>query len=567
MNTINTNSSILLPVGITLNGKYTVTKQLLSKQFGNLYVANNTKLKENVLIKELYVINISKRSSDNKSIDIEDCYAEIYEEYKEKFNDEAICLRQVNNPHVIKIIDLFSENNTCYCVMEFTEGELLSQKMTRKNDVLGETEALSYLTQMIEGLNSMHNSGIWHLDINPSNILLDNNGQIKFIDFGHCKLVDNEATVVASSNHDPLELQSLDINNIGPWTDFYQLGSTLYNLMTGKIPPSSRDVNEATTSLYKFPSNVSKKTQRLILWMMTPNIFRRPQDIGEIKDFLYGIQSISQIGQNENANSSPNTDSYLKKSNKNQNNDDEDNDGLSNKTLKAMQIFIFLSVILFLGFLAYKFLYDKDDDKDKEKNVVNLVKEKTTEGVEETSYSLSATDSLELALKADSINKKNENTASEKIIQEKKKDEDMLNDTKGEQGENSEINNTDVLHQNTSINVVESSVTESTPETNNKTSEKELLQKNDENNNVLPDKAITKEIKAVEQAPQKFNIVVGSFESKDNADARANELRAKGFSVSVKHLESNKMFRVVVQGVDEYSKNKIKETYSDAWTE
>ena len=229
----------LLPAGSLLNGKYKILKQLSSRALGNLYLANDTKFRENVLIKELFVQNISKREEGGMEILIDESCQEIYNEYLDRFNEEARALRQISNGHIAKVTDLFSENNTSYYVMENVEGELLSQRMMRKNKPFAEAEVISYLTQMLDGLNAMHSQGFWHLDITPSSIVVDDNGHIKFLEYGHCKLVDNESTIVADTNHDPMELQALDENNIGPWTDYYSLGATLYNLLTGKRPPAA----------------------------------------------------------------------------------------------------------------------------------------------------------------------------------------------------------------------------------------------------------------------------------------------------------------------------------------
>ena len=555
-------TAILLPIGTKLNGKYTIIKHLASRQFGNIYIANNSKLRENVLIKELFIKNISQRAIDGLLIEINNKYDSIYSDYLDKFNEEARCLRQINNPHVIHVIDLFSENNTSYYVMDYVEGEFLSNKMTRRNDVFSESETISYLTQMLDGLNAMHTQGVWHLDITPSNTIVDNNGQIIFMEFGHCKLVDNESTIISTTNHDPIELQSFDTNNIGPWTDFFQLGATLYNVLSGKIPPSSSDINEATTSLYKFPANVSKKTQRLILWMMTPNIFRRPQDIGEIKDFLYGTQALSQI-QNENGNID-NRKSKIKKT------DDEDSDGLGNKTLKAMQIFIFLSVLLLLGFLAYKFFFNDEEKKEEEKNNVNLVKEKPEENLNATASGNPGSNNNAISL-ADSVNKTTENNTSETSSEDRKDKKD-----------NEHIKTEEVLPEITDKDnnvplTSESATQDKKPTSENTSSQLEKLQTEDvpqtkaettqtQNSNTQSDQKQSVQSTS-ETTPQKFNVVAGSFGTKENADVRANELKSKGFNATVKYMDSNKMYRVVITNVDEQTKNRIKESYADAWTE
>ena len=337
-------------------------------------MANDLKFRENVLIKELFIQDISRRNSDGLSVDVKKGFVEIYEEYIDKFNEEARMLRQFHNDHIINVRDLFNENNTSYYVMDYVEGELLADKMVRLNKTLSESETLSYLNQLLEGLSAMHSQGFWHLDITPSSIMVNNEGVVKFLEYGHCKLVNNESTIIADQNHDPMELQSNDEANIGPWTDFYALGATLYNLLTGKRPPAASEVNEATKSLYHFPTSVSKKMQRLILWMMSPNIFRRPQDINEVNEFLYGINMTGKedktFQKNLNNVSGKSASSVVHNIQNDTEDDDEedddDEDGLGNKALKAMQIFLFLAAVGVLGYFAYRMFAGGERQKSKD---------------------------------------------------------------------------------------------------------------------------------------------------------------------------------------------------------
>ena len=602
--TVNTETPKMLSEGVVLNGKYKILKQLSNRALGNIYLANDTKFRENVLIKELFVQNISNRSSDDVSVDVDDTCKDIYNEYIDRFNEEARLLRQLDNEHIAKVTDLFSENNTCYYVMENIEGELLSNKMMRRNKSLTESETLSYLTQMLDGLNAMHSHGFWHLDITPSNIIVDDNGHIMFLEFGHCKLVDNESTIVADTNHDPMELQALDENNIGPWTDYYSLGATLYNLLTGKRPPAAAEVNEATTNLYHFPTSVSKKMQRLVLWMMTPNIFRRPQDINEINDFLYGITGANSNDKTFQKNLSV-ANPPLSKGNKKKpltvggavndsdtdETEEEDEDGLSNKTLKAMQIFIFLAIIGLLGYFAYKALFSLDgSQKHTAKNSMTIKKEesKTASNVDNRSEVdvLSITNEEEEAKKKEEEKKKLEEKKEEerklaesKVSEEEKKKEDKnKTENKTENKEKTEENNTT------------DSKSESKNENNNssiqtQTSDAESVNSREDRKNDTPilnqdktsqeqtkpssknDKTNANNIPQNEPASPKYNVIVGSFGSQENANNRVSELKSQGYNATIRYSESNKMYRVVVLGSDESTKDKLKAKYSDAWVE
>ena len=80
------------------------------------------------------------------------------------------------------------------------------------------------------------------------------------------------------------------------------------------------------------------------------------------------------------------------------------------------------------------------------------------------------------------------------------------------------------------------------------------------------------EIPKTNNAPQpeqkkKYNVIVGSFSSEENANNRVAELKSQGYSASIRFIESNKMYRVVVAGADESTRDKLKARYSDAWAE
>lgn len=588
--TVNNDIQKLLPVGTVLNGKYKILKQLSSRALGNLYLANDTKFRENVLIKELFVQNISKRTGERLDVTVDDSCTDIYNEYLDRFNEEARALRQINNAHVAKVTDLFSENNTSYYVLENVEGELLSQKMVRRNKPFGEAETLSYLTQMLDGLNAMHSQGFWHLDITPSNVIVDDNANVRFLEFGHCKLVDNESTIVADTNHDPMELQALDENNIGPWTDYYSLGATLYNLLTGKRPPAAAEVNEATTNLYHFPTSVSKKMQRLILWMMTPNIFRRPQDANEIHDFLYGFTATNATDKAFEKNLAAAGEKKKPEKVKSQlshtatdsdtDDDDDDDDGLSNRTLKGMQIFIFLAILGILGYFAYKTLFGHDDAKRQSARNGLTIKEEEKKS-ESKVDTRSDVDVLAITSEEEEAKKKEEEAkkeAAKKQEEEQKRQEAKAAEEKAKQEDKAKQEQAqERKEQSQAENQQAENRTEPAADQKPAQTDAASSQAVEDHAAQGKDKQQEQAKPAQTQAPandshqaepkKKYNVIVGSFSSQENANTRVDELKSQGYSATVRFSDSNKMYRVVVTNADESTKDKLKARYSDAWVE
>ena len=76
------------------------------------------------------------------------------------------------------------------------------------------------------------------------------------------------------------------LKEIGPWTDIYALGATMYNLLTDSIPPSSNRLYKDGSNAFSFPSNISSSTRDLIIWMMKPDREDRPQSITQLLSIL-----------------------------------------------------------------------------------------------------------------------------------------------------------------------------------------------------------------------------------------------------------------------------------------
>lgn len=191
----------MLPVGTLLqNGKYRIERYLSSGGFGNTYVATNVEFEERVAIKEFFMRGISERDDDSISVSVSnELNSEQFTGQKEKFKKEARRLRRLKEEHIVSVHDLFEENGTAYYVMDFIEGESLSSRLKRTGKPLSETEALNILNQVLDALDTVHAEGIFHLDIKPANIMIDNHGQAMLIDFGASKQTKQEGGATTST--------------------------------------------------------------------------------------------------------------------------------------------------------------------------------------------------------------------------------------------------------------------------------------------------------------------------------------------------------------------------------
>lgn len=302
----------MLKVGTTLsNGKYRIDQYLASGGFGNTYVATDTAFDEKVAIKELFIKGVCGRNTDSTDISISLTENQrAFTAQQEKFIKEARRLRKLSNPHIVRVHNLFEENGTSYYVMDFVEGESLSARLKRTKKPMTEAELMLILPQVLDALECVHNEGIWHLDLKPANIMIDAKGNVQLIDFGASKQLKNangdslstSSAMAYTPGYAPSEQMEQNIEKFGPWTDLYALGATMFNLLTMQQPPSPSDIDEDSRTALKLPAAVSKKTEKLIFWLMKPNRTMRPKSVLDVKQFLAEAPenlSASKYGQDE----------------------------------------------------------------------------------------------------------------------------------------------------------------------------------------------------------------------------------------------------------------------------
>ena len=297
------NINTTLPIGTILHGEYRIEQYLASGGFGNTYLVRNLSLDGLCVVKEFFIKNINDREKDQLTVSVSNHSNQItFEKQLQKFKKEAQRLYRIKHPNVVRVLALFEENGTAYYVMDYITGESLSQRLKRMG-TLPENEVLQYTRSLIETLHSLHNqapTSIYHLDIKPANIMLSDEGEVILIDFGASKNVDPETGVTSNSElaytrgFAPPEQMEGSIERFGPWTDFYALGATIYNLLSGKTPPVPSAINDDKTPLKEnalpMKGIAKEPTRSLVVWLMQNNRNARPQDGQCILDRLNEIR-------------------------------------------------------------------------------------------------------------------------------------------------------------------------------------------------------------------------------------------------------------------------------------
>ena len=279
------------------SGKYRIERVLGQGGFGITYLAEHTLLHRRMAIKEFFLKEDNGREGSSVTMP-NTTKQELFDGQKEKFKKEAARLFSIKNDHVIGVHDLFEENGTAYYVMDYVDGENIAERLKRTDKPIPEDEVWLLLPQILDALATVHKEKFCHLDIKPSNIMVDKTGHVKLIDFGASKQMGadgllttiDSTTFAQTPGYAPPEQMEQNKEKIGPWTDFYALGATLYAVLTNKKPPRPSDINDDMSSDKHLAlpglNLVSAKLRELVLRLLNTNWRQRPRSVEEISSIL-----------------------------------------------------------------------------------------------------------------------------------------------------------------------------------------------------------------------------------------------------------------------------------------
>lgn len=297
-------ANLILPANTVLQGsKYRIVRKLGQGGFGITYEGMQTGLNRKVAIKEFFMKEYCGREdSTTVTCTLLDNSKKVQSSQK-KFLKEARMIADLQHTNIVKIIDVFEENNTVYYVMEHIEGGSLQEYVVNRG-CLSEKKALSLIRQIASALDCVHQRNILHLDVKPANVMMRDEDTAVLIDFGISKHYGETGTQTTSSNvgisrgYAPIEQYNEGgVATFSPATDIYSLGATLSFMLTGQRPPEAQIV--LSEGLPLFPKKISKSTREAITAAMRPTRAERPQSIEAFLRIIDGgkvvVETDSQI--------------------------------------------------------------------------------------------------------------------------------------------------------------------------------------------------------------------------------------------------------------------------------
>ena len=207
-------------IGKILGGRYEILEQIGEGGMSIVYKAMDKKLNRNVAAKVL-----KSEFSDNADV-------------VKKFKIEATAIATLSDNNIVNILDVGSQEDTNYIIMEYVDGSTLKELIKFKGQVHYE-DALTLAIQIARALDCAHKNGIIHRDVKPQNMLITKDGLLKVTDFGIAKsstsaTLTSTTTIMGSAHY--FSPEQATGSKVDVRTDLYSLGVVLYEMVTGKVP-------------------------------------------------------------------------------------------------------------------------------------------------------------------------------------------------------------------------------------------------------------------------------------------------------------------------------------------
>jgi serine/threonine protein kinase/tetratricopeptide (TPR) repeat protein len=271
-----------LTTGSVFGDRYQIIEELGKGGMGRVYKALDTKINEKIALKLIK----PEIASDKKTI--------------ERFSNELKFARKIRHKNVCQMFDLGEYQGTHFITMEYVAGGDL-KRLIRKMGRLSAGQAISIAKQVCDGLGEAHKHGVVHRDLKPQNVMVDDEGSARIMDFGIARSIEGKSITGAGvmiGTPDYMSPEQVESKETDQRSDIYSLGVILYEMVTGQVPfegdtPFSIGVkhkSEAPKPPKELNEQIPDELNRVILRCLEKDKNDRYQSTGELCSELVNIE-------------------------------------------------------------------------------------------------------------------------------------------------------------------------------------------------------------------------------------------------------------------------------------
>lgn len=212
---------------------------------------------------EKLVVKIIKRNNENTTRDTH-------------IQDEISVLSNLMHPNIVRYKNYYSDLENVYIFMEYCQGQSLLSLINERNG-LSDKECKKIMNQLLSTLDFLHGNNVCHRDIKPENIIVDQGLKIKLIDFGLCKVNEEDKlcnTLCGSYKYTAPECFS-KIRYNGMMADMWSTGIVLYAMVSGQLPWGPSTINQQITEDVIPPPNASPGCADMISSLLKRDPYKR----------------------------------------------------------------------------------------------------------------------------------------------------------------------------------------------------------------------------------------------------------------------------------------------------
>lgn len=280
-----------LPGGFQLLN-YRIEKQISAGGFSMVYLAHD----ENnapVAIKEYLPSALALREDGSLVQATSAENLNIFRYGMKCFFEEGLALAKIAHPNVVRVTNFFRANETVYMVMHYERGRTLQDYILLRRKEIRENFIRRIFAELLGGLREVHAHKILHLDIKPSNIYIRLDGSPLLIDFGAARQTLTQEKTSLTPMYTPgfaaPEQYGHDRSKLGPWTDIYGVGASMFACLSGFAPQAANqrleeDKQEAAKKIWG--GHYSDHLLELIDWCLKLDPLERPQSVFALQKAL-----------------------------------------------------------------------------------------------------------------------------------------------------------------------------------------------------------------------------------------------------------------------------------------